>query len=123
MAKKEIRSAAVALMLLAAAVVQPAHADDGERLLRIDHYVRVQSTVPAIAGQTTQIYVREVVRVATIARDSPRADRVVLFVHGAGTPAEASFDLPYQDYSWMAYLARAGFDVFAMNMTGYGSST
>jgi pimeloyl-ACP methyl ester carboxylesterase len=46
-----------------------------------------------------------------------------LFVHGAGTPAEVAFDLPYQDYSWMAYLARAGFDVFSVDMTGYGRST
>ena len=29
---------------------------------------------------------------------------------------------PYQDYSWMAYLAHAGFDVFSMDMTGYGRS-
>jgi pimeloyl-ACP methyl ester carboxylesterase len=48
---------------------------------------------------------------------------VVLFVHGAGTPAEVAFDVPYQDYSWMAYLARAGFDVFSMDTTGYGRST
>ena len=33
------------------------------------------------------------------------------------------FDVPYQDYSWMAFLARAGYDVFAMDMTGYGRST
>ena len=49
--------------------------------------------------------------------------KVVLFIHGAGTPAEVSFDVPYQDYSWMAYLAHAGFDVFSMDMTGYGRST
>ena len=48
---------------------------------------------------------------------------MVLFVHGAGTPAEVSFDVPYKDYSWMAYLAKAGFDVFSMDMTGYGRST
>ena len=48
---------------------------------------------------------------------------MVLFVHGAGTPAEVAFDVPYQDYSWMAFLAHAGFDVFAMDMTGYGRST
>ena len=47
----------------------------------------------------------------------------MLFVHGAGTPAEVSFDVPYKDYSWMAYLAKAGFDVFSMDMTGYGRST
>jgi pimeloyl-ACP methyl ester carboxylesterase len=55
-------------------------------------------------------------------RGRPAADRVALFIHGAGTPAEVAFDVPHQDYSWMAYLARAGFDVFAMDTTGYGRS-
>ena len=91
--------------------------------LRIDHYVQVRSEVPAISGQSTQIYVREVVEPATISRGGPAADRVALFIHGAGTPAEVAFDVPYQDYSWMAYLAHAGFDVFSMDMTGYGRST
>jgi pimeloyl-ACP methyl ester carboxylesterase len=95
-------------------IATPAFAG-GEELTRTDHYVKVHSTVPAIAGQTTQIYVREVTK--------PGAGQVVVFVHGAGTPAEVSFDVPYQDYSWMAYLARAGFDVFAMDTTGYGRST
>jgi pimeloyl-ACP methyl ester carboxylesterase len=91
-------------------------------LLRIDHYVPVRSTVPAIAGQTALIYVREVVQAGMAAR-STRPDRVVLFVHGAGTPAEVAYDVPYSDYSWMGFLARAGYDVFAMDMTGYGRST
>ena len=97
-------------------------ADDSARLLRVDHYVRVHSSVPAIAGQTTQVYVREVVH-AGVALHGPAADRVALFVHGAGTPAEVAFDVPLQDYSWMAYLAHAGFDTFSMDMTGYGRST
>ena len=41
----------------------------------------------------------------------------------AREPAEVAFDVPYQDYSWMAYLARAGYDVFSMDTTGYGRST
>ena len=90
--------------------------DDSRRIVRLDHYVRVKSSVPAIAGQTTQIYVREV------AQARP-GKQVVLFIHGAGTPAEVAFDVPYQDYSWMAYLAKAGYDVFSMDMTGYGRST
>ena len=98
-------------------------ADDGGKLLRVDHFVRVRSTVPAIEGQTAQIYVREVVLAGTALRESIPADRVALFIHGAGTPAEVSFDVAYQDYSWMEYLARAGFDVFAMDTTGYGRST
>ena len=55
----------------------------------------MKSTVPAIAGQTAQIYVRERVRAGDVLRGAPRADRVVLFVHGAGTPAEVAFDVPY----------------------------
>ena len=97
--------------------------DDSERLLTIDHYVRVKSTVPAIAGQPSQIYVRERSEAGAVLRAPSMGDRVVLFVHGAGTPAEVSFDVPYADYSWMAFLAHAGFDVFAMDTTGYGRST
>jgi pimeloyl-ACP methyl ester carboxylesterase len=93
------------------------------RLMSLDHYVRVKSTAPDIAGQTALIYVREVVLPGTALRGRLAPASVVLFVHGAGTPAEVSFDVPYQDYSWMAYLANAGFDVFSMDMTGYGRST
>jgi len=106
-----------------ASLTQSINADDGERLLTLDHYVSVHSTVPFLTGQITEIYVRERLRAAMVLRAASVADRVVLFVHGAGTPAEVAFDVPYQDYGWMAYLAQAGFDVFAMDMTGYGRST
>jgi pimeloyl-ACP methyl ester carboxylesterase len=98
-------------------------AGGGARLVGVDHYVPVRSTAPAMAGQYSQIYVRELTLGGTTSHDRASKERVVLFVHGAGTPAEVSFDVPYQDYSWMAYLARAGFDVFSMDMTGYGRST
>lgn len=114
-----IRSLAATSALLAA---QALVAEDGSKLLSVDHYVRVHSTVPAIRGENTQIYVREMVQAGPALRGAT-GDRVVLFIHGAGTPAEVSFDVPYQDYSWMSYLARAGFDVFSMDMTGYGRST
>ena len=119
----------IALSLLAGlatlqlASAQPTAGDDSQHILTVDHYVANQSIVPSINGQTVQIYVRERVKPATIGRGAPRDDRVVLFVHGAGTPAEVAFDVPYADYSWMAYLAAAGFDVFSMDMTGYGRST
>ena len=95
-------------------------AQTSSKILSVDHKVTVKSIVPAIAGQTAEIYVRE--RVAE-GMKNPAADRVVLFVHGAGTPAEVAFDVPIADYSWMAYLAQAGFDVFSMDTTGYGRST
>ena len=88
--------------------------DDGSRLVTVDHYVRVKSIAPGFAGRDAQIYVREVVLAGTASRGGPPPGGVVLFVHGAGTPAEVTFDVPYKDYSWMAYLATAGFDVFAM---------
>ena len=107
---------AIAVVLAAAGI----SAQTSPKILSVDHKVAVKSTVPAIAGQTAQIYVRE--RVAE-GMKNPAADRVVLFVHGAGTPAEVAFDVPAADYSWMAYLAQAGFDVFSMDTTGYGRST
>lgn len=116
--KTSIRCA-LALLFAASA----AFGDDGLRLISLDHYVRVRSAAPAIVGQEAQIYVREIVLAGTALRGGPAQDRVVLFVHGAGTPAEVAFDVPRKDYSWMAYLAQAGFDVFSMDMTGYGRST
>jgi pimeloyl-ACP methyl ester carboxylesterase len=69
-------------------------------------------------GREGQVYVREV------KLDGGRTNEgVVLFVHGAGTPAEVAFDVPYEDYSWMAYLAEAGFAAYAVDMIGYGRST
>ena len=97
-------------------------ADESSKLLTVDHYVSVRSAVPAIAGQTTQLYVREIVQAGTALR-ATNADRIVLFVHGAGTPSSVAYDIRHADYSWMRYLANAGFDVFAMDLTGYGGST
>jgi pimeloyl-ACP methyl ester carboxylesterase len=119
-----MKALALGAALLVAAICAPhSFADDSERILTIDHYVRVRSTVPAIAGRSTAIYVRERVRAGTALRGVFAADRVAVFVHGAGTPAEVAFDVPYKDFSWMAFLAQAGLDVFSMDTTGYGRST
>jgi pimeloyl-ACP methyl ester carboxylesterase len=117
---KLLASTAVAVTL---ALTASLRGDDGQRLLAIDHYVKTTSTAPSMSGQPAQIYVRERVQAGVALHGGSLADRVVLFVHGAGTPSEVSFDVPYQDYSWMAYLGHAGFDVFGMDMTGYGRST
>lgn len=109
----------LAVLMAACATIS----DEGSRLASSNHYVRVKSTAPAFAGLDAHIYVREVVLADTASRGGQAAEGVVLFVHGAGTPAEVTFDVPYKDYSWMAYLAKAGFDVFSMDMTGYGRST
>lgn len=85
-----------------------------------DHTVTVISMVPVLAGKKSTLYVRE--RALPAVLKNGAGDKVVLFVHGAGTPAEVSFDVPHQDYSWMGYLAAAGYDVFSVDMTGYGRS-
>ncbi|MEP6697464.1 MAG: alpha/beta fold hydrolase [Pseudonocardiales bacterium] len=103
--------------------VYSSYGDDGERILAVDHFVSHVSSAPAVSGQTVQLYVRERVQ-ASVALTSPSfSRRVVLFVHGATIPSEVYFDAQYQDYSWMAYLAQAGLDVFGMDITGYGPST
>jgi pimeloyl-ACP methyl ester carboxylesterase len=89
---------------------------------RGDHAVTVSSTAPGFMGQKASVYVREV-KARTSGAGGGGRKGVVLFVHGAGTPAEVAFDSPYKDYSWMAFLARGGFDVYAMDMEGYGRST
>lgn len=50
-------------------------------------------------------------------------ERVLLFVHGSTYPAETSFDLPLGGISWMEFIARRGFDVWLVDIRGYGRST
>jgi pimeloyl-ACP methyl ester carboxylesterase len=92
--------------------------------LKIDHFVPHVSTVPVNAGQTVGLYVRERVEsaIAKQAAAKPGSVPIVLFVHGGFSPSAVAYDLDYKDYSWMAYLAKAGFDVFAMTHTAYGAS-
>jgi pimeloyl-ACP methyl ester carboxylesterase len=87
-------------------------------LVTVDHFVPHVSTVPANRGAQVGIFVRE----KNIASDSAKPRPAVLMVHGGVSPSTLAFDVEYECYSWMAYLARAGFDVFAMDMTGYGKS-
>jgi pimeloyl-ACP methyl ester carboxylesterase len=51
------------------------------------------------------------------------ADRLLLFVHGATYPAETAFDLPLGGFSWMDYLACRGWDVYLVDVRGYGRSS
>jgi pimeloyl-ACP methyl ester carboxylesterase len=51
------------------------------------------------------------------------AERTVLFVHGSTYPAEATFDLALGGYSWMDVIAERGFDVYLLDLRGYGRSS
>lgn len=48
---------------------------------------------------------------------------VLLFVHGATYPSETGFDLRLDGISWMDVLALQGFDVYFVDLRGYGKST
>jgi len=111
------------IALSAAIIVAAAGLSAQQQIRSVDHQVTVKSQVPAIAGQDAQIYVRERVAELLLGQGLMPTDNVVLFVHGAGTPAEVAFDVPHGDYSWMAFLAKNGFDVFSMDTEGYGRSS
>ena len=67
-----------------------------------------------------QLYVRNK-RPRSLATFNP--DNIVLFVHGATYPAETSFDLQLDGLSWMDYIASRGYDVYLMDVRGYGRSS
>ena len=52
-----------------------------------------------------------------------RPERTVLFVHGSTYPAHTAFDLPLGGLSWMDYIAARGYDVYLLDVRGYGKST
>ena len=67
-----------------------------------------------------QVYVRNK-RPAGMTQFS--ADKTVIYVHGATYPSETAFDLPLDGMSWMDYIARQGYDVYLLDVRGYGGST
>jgi pimeloyl-ACP methyl ester carboxylesterase len=52
-----------------------------------------------------------------------RPERTVLYVHGATYPSETAFDLKLDGLSWMEYIASRGYDVWLVDLRGYGKST
>jgi pimeloyl-ACP methyl ester carboxylesterase len=50
-------------------------------------------------------------------------DKILIFVHGATYPAETAFDLPIEGVSMMDLIASRGYDVYLVDVRGYGHST
>lgn len=74
--------------------------------------------VPSDPG--LEIYVRNKRR-ADMTRFA--AAKTVVFLHGATYPSETAFDLQVGGFSWMDYIAERGYDVYLMDVRGYGRST
>ena len=51
------------------------------------------------------------------------AEKTLLYVHGSTYPAETAFDLSLGGTSWMEYMAARGYDVWLVDLRGYGKST
>jgi pimeloyl-ACP methyl ester carboxylesterase len=96
----------VSVAILLAAFARAAAAQDVERR---DFFVQSDPGV--------QIFVREV----STARS--RSGPAILLIHGARVPGIASFDLPVPEGSLAADLATRGFDVYLLDIRGYGRST
>jgi pimeloyl-ACP methyl ester carboxylesterase len=50
-------------------------------------------------------------------------ERTVLFVHGSTFPSHTGFDLKLGGMSWMDYIAARGYDVYLLDIRGFGKST
>lgn len=51
-----------------------------------------------------------------------QTSKIVLLVHGATWTGRPDFDLQIRDYSLMGFLAKNGYDVWAIDIHGYGKS-
>jgi pimeloyl-ACP methyl ester carboxylesterase len=106
--------APAAILSLSGFLFTAPQASPGEQKLETESYL-IPSADPGIA-----LYIRNK-HPADVTRFS--ADRILLYVHGATYPAETSFDLPLGGRSMMDYVAQHGYDVYLVDVRGYGGST
>jgi pimeloyl-ACP methyl ester carboxylesterase len=98
--------------LLVAACVWPAAAQD-VKIVKTD--VQIDGLDPGI-----KLLLRE-----KMAEGNTRFtdDNIVLFLHGATSPASCDFDLSYKDYSWADWMVKHGYVVYMGDYRNYGGST
>ncbi len=80
----------------------------------ITEHISIASDTPGI-----ELYLRN--KRLPGAASSP--DKILLYVHGATYPASTAFDLRLDAMSWMDYIAAQGWDVYLVDLRGYGNST
>jgi pimeloyl-ACP methyl ester carboxylesterase len=110
---------APAFLLVSLFVVATLPAYDAQAQSRTAPLATEEFMIPG-ADPGVQLYVRN-----KRPRDATRfsAENIVLFVHGATYPAETSFDLRLDGFSWMDYIASRGYDVYLVDVRGYGKSS
>jgi pimeloyl-ACP methyl ester carboxylesterase len=110
---------APAFLLASLCVLASLPAYDAQAQSRTPPVTTEEFMIPG-ADPGVQLYVRN-----KRPRDATRfsAENIVLFVHGATYPAETSFDLRLDGFSWMDYIAGRGYDVYLVDVRGYGKSS
>lgn len=99
-------------LVLSVAALSTAHAEAPPKIV-IQEFM-VPSSDPGI-----RLYVRNK-RPEGVAKFGP--EKILLYVHGSTYPAETAFDLPLNGLSWMDYIAQHGYDVYLVDLRGYGQS-
>ena len=102
------------VLILAAALASSAPVSAVNTALATEEFM-VPSDTPGI-----QLYVRNK---HPRGQNAYAPEKVVLFLHGAVTPSETVLDIPLGGISWMDYIAQSGYDVYLVDVRGYGRST
>ena len=109
---------AAATIAIAAPMVHDAAAHEDEIKAKVPALVTEHITIPSDTPGI-QLYIRNK-RPQELALS---ADRILLYVHGATYPSATAFDLQLDGISWMDYIAAHGWDVYLVDLRGYGQST
>ena len=110
---KLLLSAALAC-LWAAAVIADEESIKVQKPALIAEHITIASDTPGI-----ELYIRN----KRPQEANFSADRILLYMHGATYPSETAFDLRLDGMSWMDYIAARGWDVYLVDLRGYGQST
>ena len=104
------------------------------QIAAISTFICALAAVPALAQTPTLITEEMMVKTADagievyVRNKRPanmtnfRPEQTVLYVHGATYPSETAFDLKLDGLSWMEYIASRGYDVWLVDLRGYGKS-
>src|SRR5260221_14133540 len=102
----------LALAILFVGFAQAQNTKTDKNIIGKEHYV---------TSNGLKVYLWEKYR-KDFTKTFTQTNKIVLLVHGATWTGRPDFDLQIRDYSLMDFLARNGYDVWAIDIHGYGIS-